>query len=288
VLLGVLLPNANRNPSGRAIRETAAWARELGFDSVWAGDHIVMPNQVDSDYLRSPDHRWPFTPDADWYDPLLSLAWAATAAPDIQLGTSVVVLPLRHPIALAKQVASLSALTGRQLLLGVGVGWMREEFDALGMEFERRGRRAEEMVEVMRRLWTGGPVSFHGEFFGFDGLSQHPIPAKPPLILWGGNSRASMRHVARTGDGWQPNRVIRSEFQSVRAELAEMCVQAGRNVNSLTICAFHGGGRTLTAADYRWYADQGVQHLVTVPSSDHHGALADMKRMAVEFGLRPT
>ena len=274
--IGVNLPNAG----SKEFRDTAALVDRLGLDSVWVGDHVVMPSQVNSYYPYASDHQWPHPATDDWYDPLLSLAWAGAATSTVQLGTAVLVLPLRDPIILAKQVASLSAITGRRVLLGVGVGWMKEEFDALHVAFGKRGRRAEEMVDVMRRLWSGRPVSFEGEFFAMDRLCAHPIPTQPPLILWGGHSSASLRHVARVGDGWYPLRLTRDEFQKASEELRAVCDETGRDPKSLTVCVGLGPSRNLTAEACEWYFEHGAQHVVCRPPLDPDECREELVRVA--------
>jgi probable F420-dependent oxidoreductase len=284
--LGVSLPSAGPSSSGVSIRDAAAWANELGFDSVWVSDHIVMPARVDSSYPYSTDHRWPFPADYKWFDPLLSLAWAASAAPDVQLGTSVIILPLRDPVLLAKQIASLDSLTNRQVLLGVGVGWMREEFNALGRPFENRGRRSEEIVEAMRRIWSGAQTTFGGDFVTMSELTAHPIPGHTPLVLWGGHSLACLRRVARLGDGWHPLGLTKEEFEAGRIQLEQFCAKESRDSGSLTVSVAVGTSQRLTSDECAWYMNRGVDHLICSPPRDPGEYVLELKRIAKACDLQ--
>src|SRR5439155_9134889 len=136
-----------------------------------------------------------------WSDPLITLAWAACGSERVGLGTSVIVLPLRDPLLLAKQVATLDRLAPGRAVLGVGAGWMREEFAALRIPFESRWERTREMVEVMRLAWTGRPFSYHGSFFDLEDLTMRPAPSRAPSILWGGRSERALRSAAVLGHG---------------------------------------------------------------------------------------
>jgi probable F420-dependent oxidoreductase len=265
----VYLPSCRTGEfDGASLAEGAALVESLVFYSVLVSDHVVMPAQVNSAYPYAGDHRWTYEPAHDWYDPLVSLTWAAAATKRVKLGTSVIVLPLRNPILLAKQIASLSRVASRRILLGVGVGWMKEEFDALDIPFHSRGRRAEEMVEVMRRLWSGDSVSYDGKYFSLDQLTAHPTPLPSPLILWGGHSARSLSHVARMGDGWYPLGLSVDDFEAAYAELDALCLKNGRRRESLSVCIGLGQSRNLTADVISWYSERNVSHLVCRLPSD--------------------
>ena len=278
--VGINLPGVGPPASATAIVDLTRLSSELGFDSVWVSDHVAMPARVDSRYPYSSDGQWPFAPDFPWPDPLLVLAIAAATSSNIELGTSVVILPLRNPIVLAKQIATLSALANRRLWLGVGTGWMQEEFKALGVEFEHRGPRSEEMVELMRRLWTGRPTSFDGKFFQADQLTNSPVPAIDPVVLWGGNSTACLRRVARTGDGWFPLDLSREELDSGLDRLKRLCEEAGRDFASVPICIGIGDSSRFGRDDHAWYERRGVGHIVLEPHGDLHMFRAELARLA--------
>jgi len=192
VHFGVILPNYGLQSSRDGIRRAAETAEELGFHSVWATEHIIVgPEGVD--------------PYGRVYDPLVTLAWIAGWTDRIGLGTSIVLVPLHHPIHLAKEVATLQELSGRQFMLGVGMGWHKDEFDFMGVEFEGRGRRANEAIRVMRALWNGEP-SFDGRYWSFQDATFEPRPATPPEIWVGGSSEPALRRARELGDVWHPSR----------------------------------------------------------------------------------
>jgi probable F420-dependent oxidoreductase len=188
--VGIHLPQYGRAASGDAIRRAARAAEDLGFADLWVSDHIVQP--ASQGY-----------PSPHLYDPFLTLAWAAAATEHIGIGTSVLVAPQYHPLWLANATASLDALSGGRLTLTVGVGWSEAEFDALGQSFHDRGRRTDEILEILQACWTTDPTSHHGRFYDFDDLRVLPKPAHPIEIWLGGASEASYRRAARFGSGFQ-------------------------------------------------------------------------------------
>jgi probable F420-dependent oxidoreductase len=192
VHFGVILPNYGEGASPEAIRHTAELAEELGFDSVWTTEHIIVgPEGVD--------------PYGRVYDPLVTLGWIAGWTERIGLGTSIVLVPLHNPMHLAKQVATLQELSGGRFTLGVGVGWHRDEFEFMGVPFEHRGRRADEAIRLMRALWSGAH-DFQGELWSFHDATAEPLPFPQPEIWVGGSSRQAIRRARNLGDVWHPSR----------------------------------------------------------------------------------
>jgi probable F420-dependent oxidoreductase len=184
--------------------EVAARAEAAGYGSVFVPDHVVFPVQVDSAYPYSPDGSFPFPLDTPLYDPWIVLTSIAATTTTIKLGTAVYVLPLRHPFVTARAVTSLDVLSGGRAVLGVGAGWLAEEFTALGLDPKRRFSRTEECIEVLRALWTEATPSYHGRHFDFDAVHFAPRPATdphPPILL-GGDSDRALERAARLGDGW--------------------------------------------------------------------------------------
>lgn len=181
-------------------------AEQVGFESVWAGEHVVMPDYAPN-YPYSEDGRLPQADDTDVADPLIWLTYAAALTSTIRLATGVVVLPLRNPVVLAKQVATLDLLSGGRAMLGVGVGWMPEEADVVGVPFTGRGRRTEEYIGAMRALWADDVAAFDGEHVHFAGARSYPKPVQPgrrvPMII-GGSGPAAARRAGRLGDGYYP------------------------------------------------------------------------------------
>jgi probable F420-dependent oxidoreductase len=189
----------------RAVIDAIAVAAEqCGFATLWAGEHVVMVDEPASHYPYSPDGRIAVPAAADWIDPLIGLSFAAAATTTIGLATGVLLLPEHNPVVVAKQAATLDWLSGGRFTLGVGIGWSREEFDTLGVPFERRATRTTEYVAAMRTLWHDDTASFAGEFVHFDRVRLNPKPVRDrriPIIV-GGNTDAALRRVVSWGDGW--------------------------------------------------------------------------------------
>jgi probable F420-dependent oxidoreductase len=184
--------------------EVATRAEAAGYGAVFVPDHVVFPARVDSAYPYSPDGSFPFPLDTPLYDPWIVLTSIAATTSTIKLGTAVYVLPLRHPFVTARAVTSLDVLSGGRVVLGVGAGWLAEEFTALGLDPKRRFSRTEECIEVLRALWTETTPSYHGRHFDFDAVHFAPRPATdphPPILL-GGDSDRALERAARFGDGW--------------------------------------------------------------------------------------
>lgn len=189
---GVILPNYGAEATPDVIRRVAETAEELGFDSVWTTEHIIVgPEGVD--------------PYGRVYDPLITLAWIAGWTERAALGTSIVLVPLHHPIHLAKQVATLQELSRGRAILGVGMGWHEDEYAFMGVPFERRGRRGDEALRVLRALWSGDH-DFDGELWSFHDATSEPLPDPQPEIWVGGSSDAAIRRARELGDVWHPSR----------------------------------------------------------------------------------
>jgi probable F420-dependent oxidoreductase len=183
----------------------AELAEELGFESIWSAEHVVMPDQYSSRYPYSKDGRMPI-PDEPVPDPIIWNTWAAAATNRLVVGTAMVILPQHNPVVFAKSVASLDALSGGRVILGVGVGWLREEMDAVGTDWRTRGERADESIHAMRALWTQPIASYEGRHVSFERVKCNPRPANPagvPIHI-GGHSPAAARRAGRLGDGFLP------------------------------------------------------------------------------------
>src|SRR3954463_8466955 len=181
--------------ANRTVIDTvAAAADQCGITTLWSGEHVVMVDRSASRYPYSDDGQIAVPATAAWIDPLIGLSFAAAATSTIGLATGVLLLPEHNPVLVAKQAATLDTLSGGRLTLGVGIGWSRDEFDALGVPFERRGARTAEYVRAIRALWRDDSASFHGEFVDFESIRVNPKPAggRIPIIV-GGNSDAALR-----------------------------------------------------------------------------------------------
>jgi len=200
VHLGVILPNFGLDSTPDGIRRTAETAEELGFDSVWATEHIIVGPEAVDPYGRV-------------YAPLVTLGWIAGFTERVALGTSIVLVPLHHPIHLAKEVATLQELSARRVHLGVGMGWHEDEYRFLGVEFRGRGRHADEAIRLMQALWRG-EREFHGQRWSFEDATFGPLPDPAPEIWVGGSSDRAIRRARELGDVWHPTR--RSDADHVR------------------------------------------------------------------------
>jgi probable F420-dependent oxidoreductase len=249
--------------------ELARCAEAAGFDSVAVSDHMVHPERLKSPYPYTEDGQPRWEIGAHWPDPWVNVAAMAAVTEHLRFYTSIFVLPMRNPFAVAKSVATASAIAQGRVSLGIGMGWMREEFEVMEQSFEGRGRRADEMVEVMRALWSGGMVEHHGEFYDFDRLQMDPTPHEPVPILVGGVAEPALRRAARIGDGWI------SDMHSV-AELADLVRRIGayREEFGRAELPFEVYGAATDAFDadgYRRMEEAGVTHILTMPWAFYTG-----------------
>jgi probable F420-dependent oxidoreductase len=200
--IGAKLPNSGPLPLELGIPSMAAALERAGFDSLWVSDHIVMPETIESRYPFAADGRATWPTDTPYVDALIALALAAAATETVRLGTAALVLPQRNPVELAKQAASIDAASGGRLELGVGAGWLAEEFAALNVPFARRGARMDEWIAILRECWTGRTAARHTDYYDLPaGTVCLPKPAHDIPLLIGGHSPAALRR-ARANDGW--------------------------------------------------------------------------------------
>lgn len=173
-----------------------------GFDSVAISDHVLYPANLESKYPYTPDGTPLFDPSENWPDVWVAIGAMSAVTTDLRFLTNVYVLPARNPFVAAKAIGTAAVLSGDRVGVGVGAGWMREEFELMEQPFRRRGARMEEQIEVMRRLWSGGMVEYHGEFYDFDPVEMRPAPSRQVPIHIGGHSEIAFDRAARIGDGW--------------------------------------------------------------------------------------
>ena len=232
--IGVQIPNNSDKPRQIGLTKMGRLAEDAGADSIWVNDHLLMVEGGRSPYPFTPDGSIPWPMDLPWYECLTAASFLAATTSSCRIGTSVLILPQRNVLELAKMSATLDALSGGRFVFGIGVGWFAEEMEALGYRFETRGRRTDEMIEVLRRCWTGRPHPFEGEeIFVPEGLIFEPRPSQPggPPILVGGMSRAALRRAALRGDGWlafQRDEIDTGELANLLETLQDLRGEAGR------------------------------------------------------------
>ena len=239
----------------------------LGYDSLWVSDHVVIPWEIRSRYPYNATGDFPLSPSTDFLEPLTALALVAGVTSRVRLGTSVLVLPHRHPVLTAKMLATLDHLAPGRVILGAGVGWMREEIELFGVPHARRGAWSDEALRVMRACWRDDRVSFKGEFFSFEGLGCRPRPANGTIPIWiGGHTERALRRVVALGDGWHAAFPTPDALARGIAELREACRKAGRDLATLAISARVGLSAKRAAddvlAELRALRDLGVAHVI--------------------------
>lgn len=242
---GIHLAGSGPFASMERIGRLAMRAEELGFDSVWLGDHVVTPERFSSAYPYPRTEA--FSPDNAriWYEPIVTLGWVAGMTQRVRLGISVLVVPQRNPLLTAKQLATLDDLSGGRLVLGVGVGWLKEEFTALHAPFLDRGATTDAYLRLFRRLWSGQPTRSNAPPYRFREVSSQPVPAQGTGIpIWvGGHSERALRRTIELGDAWHAIRVDVERFRAGGERLRSMAESRGRPMPSLTtLCDLRLGG----------------------------------------------
>ncbi len=246
---GIHLPHVGRKAGPQTIREAAVQAETLGFDDVWVSEHIIIPRTAS------------YPPSPSFYDPVLTLTWAAAFTERVRLGTSVLVLPMRHPLPLAKELGTLQNLSGGRLILGAGVGWMEAEFAALGAPFHQRGRRMDEGIAMMRAVWSDDPVTFPARWIEarIEDMRMQPKPVAPIPVWIGGSSDAALKRAARH-EGWHGSRITPEQAATFAKRL-----RAERPGDDFTLsirCRWDGRDQGELRARIAAYAGAGIQHLL--------------------------
>jgi probable F420-dependent oxidoreductase len=214
--------------------EIARFAEEVGFHGITIADHLVMPMKYESEYLYTPDGKTWWPDDLPWADPWVAIAAMGVATSKLELATNIYLLGLRDPFTAAKAIATAAVLTGGRVRCGIGSGWIREEYEIVDIDFDTRGRRIDEMIEVMRKLWTGQTVSHRGERFQFEHALMVPAPPAPIPILVGGASKPALRRAARN-DGWFGVPMAKEPLLETIRELHRLRREQGLEVGSFEI-----------------------------------------------------
>lgn len=247
----------------RDLLALASRADACGWEAIAVSDHVVHPESPRTPYPYTPDgaRRWPaFTP---WPDPWVAIGAMAAVTQRLRFLTNVFVLPMRSPFLVAKAVGTAAVMSGDRVALGVGVGWLRDEFELLGQAFGNRGRRTDEMIAVMRKLWSGAMVEHRGEFYAFEPLEMSPAPAEPVPIYFGGVSEPALRRAARLGDGWISDIHSVAELRALVAKVARYRAEAGRAGTPWSVIA--AATDAFGVDGYKRLEDAGVTHVLTMP-----------------------
>jgi probable F420-dependent oxidoreductase len=251
---------------------------EMGFDSLWLPEHPVLPVNTVTPWPGAPDGKIPKVY-ADMADPFISLARASAVTTTLKLGTGICLVPERNPLLLAKEVATLDMWSKGRFLFGIGAGWLKEETEILGGNFEHRWGQTREAVLAMKQLWTKTRAEFHGKFYDFPPVYSFPRPVQkphPPVIL-GGMAPNVLKRVAAWGDGWMPNRVVPEQIKQGRATLDELAETAGRDPASIHISVF---GQPPDLDLIRRFVDAGAERvIVRLPTAAEKEALEELEKI---------
>jgi probable F420-dependent oxidoreductase len=248
-------------PNVEAMVGLAQKAEEVGLESVWTFEHAIVPNDYSSKYPYSADGKMGVTPDTNFVDPLIALTAIAGATRRVRLGTGVNILPQTNPLLLAKQAASLDFVSCGRFMLGVGIGWLKEEFAAMGTPFEKRGARFDDYVAAMRKVWSGETVEHQSERLHWTGFKSYPVPLQSPLpVVIGGSKGKAFERIAKYGEGWFAPTVSADQLKPMLKQLEEACAAEGRDPKSVEISAMWVPAMGLDAL--RQYEDVGVARLI--------------------------
>ena len=284
--IGYSLSNNQGMEDIQGVIDLAVRAEELGFDSLWASEHVFNVSYV---YDRIGDK--------PYYEPLTVLTYVAAVTKTIGLGTSVLVLPYHNPIRLAKVAATLDVLSGGRLMLGVGVGVIEQELEAMGSPYAERGAITDEMIAIMKELWTNPDPSFQGKYHSFSGMKFTPKPVQKPHIpiIVGGTSRAAIRRAVRSGTGWHPTALSPEVLAQGMDYLKEQAQAAGRDPSEIAVSVSAAIGSTHNQERYslgenpeeileraQAYKEMGVQRLVVSPNTRDQNQLRPIMEMLAE------
>jgi probable F420-dependent oxidoreductase len=294
--------------TGTDIRDIPRAVEQLGYSTLWLGDHVVLPDGIASEYPygfrfpgRTGDHLFP---SKQFPGALTTAGYMCAVTKTLRIGFGVLLASMRNAVVTAKELGSLHALSGERLVVGVGSGWLREEFDAIGASFAQRGAILDESIDVMRRLWTGPqPVSFSGEHYSFGPVHCEPQPVRPPEIWIGGHTPAALRRCAARGDGWYALDLPADELATASRSLDAACERIGRDPGTIrrgvaVRFALTGGGVDHVAGRIEAYLQSGCEHLVVFSSPGRTGtenirrlerfrSLVDAAGLSRDLGFEP-
>ncbi len=275
---GTFLYQTSPNSIGAVARK----AEECGFESLWIPEHIILPVTYKSPYPYSSSGRMGAPPESPLHDPMLALAYVAGITSKIRLATGVFVLPIRNAFTTAKAVASLDVLSGGRFIFGIGIGWLEEEFTAVGMNFKDRAMRTREYLALMKELWTSDSPNYHGKSVSVEGFKFMPKPAqKPhPPIVFGGNTEPSLKRAAKLGDGWYGIAESTDQIGATIKRLRELEREVGRTVPlELTVSRLR---EQLKPEQIEQFAEMGVSRIIVGPGASTREHIASMEKFGAE------
>lgn len=258
---GIVYANTGRAVTPEGAAALARIAEESGFESLWTVEHVGVPAGYESAYPYSPTGRMPGPEESPIPDPLIWLTWVAASTRNLRLGTGILILPQRNPPVLAKELATLDMLSGGRVTLGIGVGWLAEEFAALGVPFESRGARTDEYIEALRVLWGEDESTYSGRFTSFERLKSYPKPVQTggiPIAV-GGHTPAAARRAGRLGDEFFPGVGSVEDLEALVKIMRSAAGDAGRDPDGIDVTAGIGG---TGSGDFERLTDLGVTRVV--------------------------
>jgi probable F420-dependent oxidoreductase len=276
---GLMYANAGPFAYPEMLTHLARTAERVGVESIWTVEHVVIPVGYESRYPYDPSGKIPAPEQMPMPDPLIALAYAAAVTEKLRLATGILILPQRHPLYVAKEVATLDVLSHGRAILGIGVGWLAEEFQALGIPFEERAARTAESVRAIRSLWKDEPEPFHGKFYRWEKLESHPKPQQKPgvPIVVGGHTELAARRAARYGDGFFPGVADEAKLVGLLSIMRDECKKLGRNPAEIEVTS----GRAAPDKDaVRRLEDLGVSRfMVPPPAFDPEGVTQGLEKL---------
>ncbi len=300
---GFHVPQLGRQATREAVIRFAQTADRLGAHSLWSSDHIAWPREVASKYPYTEDGSFPGGYDMPWLDPIGILFTIAGCTEHVKLGTTVAILGYRPPLLTAKAWSSLDVLSGGRALVGVGVGWMKEEFDVLGMPYDHRGARADEQLDIYRLVWTQDEPSFEGKYYSFPTIGFSPKPIQNPLPIWvGGDTEPAFKRTVKYGQAFHAAFQKQSEVAEAWARIQELAEAAGRDPEEITLStrlyldpegnmepakSIAGSDEQMADTIGQW-AEVGVQHILLDPVArgGADGRLAAVERFLTGPGAQ--
>ncbi len=278
---GLMFANAGPFAYPESLAHLAQTAEEVGIESIWTVEHVVVPVGYRSAYPYSSSGKMPGPENAPLPDPVVPLAFAAAITKKLRLGTGVMILPQRHPVYVAKEIATLDVLSNGRALLGVGIGWLEEEFQTVGVPFKERAPRTGESIRAIRSLWKAEAEPFEGRFYKWAAVESNPKPVQKPgvPIIVGGHAEGAARRAARLGDGFFPARGDFPTLTRLVGVLREECAKIGRKPETIELTT--GGGAKLDADLAKRYEDFGVARLaIGPPAYDPEGLTRGLRDFA--------